>query len=290
MNFPFELPIPSGYTAKPIWVGGGFYIGKLQVPLLEYSENFSGWSDELTALHEESIGYSHPIDMASRHDAINQAVIALKGGGKVLMEIGCSSGFLIRELVDFFPDCIIIGADVVREPLYRLAKSMPNVPLIRFDLLQNPLPDTCLDVLVMLNVLEHIDDDCLALKNAYSLLKPGGSLILEVPAGPYLYDSYDAQLHHFRRYSSSGLRQKLEAAGFSVQRMSHLGFLLFPAFAIVKLINKIGFLPKSTVQSRAMKTSNSKLLSIIMKIESRISKFLSYPYGIRVLVTAKRLD
>ncbi|MBT8562119.1 class I SAM-dependent methyltransferase [Polynucleobacter paneuropaeus] len=287
-ELPFELPIPLGFTSKPIWVGGGFRIGGSHVPLLEYSENFSGWSDELTALHEDSVGNSHSIDVASRHDAINQVTVAIKRPNQVLMEVGCSSGFLIKELVEFFPECIVIGAAVVREPLFRLANALPSVPLIRFDLLKNPLPKSCLDVLVMLNVLEHIEDDILALKNVYSLLKPGGSLILEVPAGSYLYDSYDAELHHFRRYDLSELRQKLEIIGFTVERATHLGFFLFPAFAIIKLLNKIGISPKSTVQSRAVKTSNSKLLSFAMRVESRFSNFFSYPFGIRVLVTAKR--
>jgi SAM-dependent methyltransferase len=285
---PFDLPIPAEFTSRPIWTGSGFLVGDIMFPVLDYSENFAGWSDDLTALHENLVGDSHPIDMASRSYAIQQISDAVTESRQVLMEIGCSSGFLIKEIVSRFPNLVVIGADVVKAPLQRLAKTLPTLPLIRFDLLQNPLPNSCINFLIMLNVLEHIEDDLLALKNAYYLLKPGGSLIIEVPAGPCLYDSYDKQLYHFRRYTAVELQDKLNSVGFIVTRKSHLGFFIYPAFALVKIINKIGFKSNSSVETQVSRTSNSKLLSIIMNAESRLSKFFSYPFGVRVLITAKR--
>lgn len=288
MNLPFDFPRPSGFTSAPIWTGESFLCGDKEYKVLEYSENFAGWSDDLTALHEEALGDGHPIDVASRNDAIQQVLELAVQQDKVVLEIGCSSGFLIRELHKQLKHAIIIGADVVKSPLYKLADALPGVPLIRFDLLQNPLPKECVDVLVMLNVLEHIEDDVLALENAFQLLKPGASLVIEVPAGRYLYDAYDAQLHHYRRYSVRELQSKLELAGFVVTRKSHLGFFLFPAFALVKLANKFRGDSRSVVKNQASSTSNSRIVSMLMSLESRLSRFLSFPFGIRILVTAKR--
>jgi len=206
---------------------------------LEYSENFSGWSDELTDLHEEAAADGHPIDVLSRDYAIEQIENAAIDKPNVVMEIGCSSGYLIRDLLKKFPDATIIGADVVKAPLLRLARILPNVPLLRFDLLQNPLPHSCVNTLVMLNVLEHIEKDISALQMAFKLLKEEGVLIIEVPAGPYLYDSYDRELNHYRRYSAQELTNKLKLVGFDVVRVSHLGFFIFPIFALVKCINKV---------------------------------------------------
>ena len=208
----------------------------------------------------------------------------------VIMEIGCSSGFLIRDLAKEFPEATIVGADVVKEPLYRLAGTLPGIPLIRFDLLQCPLPDQSVDVLVMLNVLEHIEDDVGALQKAFNLLKPGGALIIEVPAGPYLYDSYDAELHHFRRYSASELRQKLTQIGFKVCRKSHLGFLMFPALAAIKLLNK-WYSPrenKKVVREQAANTSGNGLVKLAMGFESKQLSNLELPFGIRVLAVASK--
>lgn len=290
MILPINLPPPAGSSVSPQWDGQNFVLGDQSTPVLEYSENFAGWSDDLTALHEEAAGDSHPIDLASRNDAVAQVKKCLPSAQTVIMEIGCSSGFLIKDLAASFPEAVIISADVVKEPLYRLAKTLPGIPLIRFDLLQSPQPDQSVDVLIMLNVLEHIEDDVLALQKAFNLLKPGGALIIEVPAGQNLYDAYDAELHHFRRYSASELQTKLTQAGFKVTRKSHLGFVLFPAFAAVKLLNK--WLPsrknKTVVRDQAASTSGSVWVKLAMEFESKSLAAFRLPFGIRVLMTAQR--
>jgi SAM-dependent methyltransferase len=288
MILPFQLPPPEGYVSSPKWDGKNFIYDEVCSPVLEYSENFEGWSDDLTALHEEVTGNSHPIDRASREDAIKQVDRLAPHAQSIIMEIGCSSGFLIRDLVASFPDALILGADVVKEPLYRLAETTPGIPLLRFDLLQCPVPDESVDILIMLNVLEHIENDVRALEAAFNMLKPGGSLIIEVPAGPCLYDSYDAELCHFRRYSASDLLKKLRGAGFTVDRKSHLGFIIFPAFATVKLFNKLNLLSKkqSVVRGQAKKTSDSRWLRIAMRMEARWFSGVALPFGIRVLAVA----
>ena len=63
---PFSLPAPAGFDSPPIWEGCGFRLGGKHVAVLEYSENFAGWSDELTTLHEQAAADAHPIDRASR--------------------------------------------------------------------------------------------------------------------------------------------------------------------------------------------------------------------------------
>lgn len=291
---PFELPPPPGFDDRPLWTGHGFALGSTIVPVLEYSENFAGWSDDLTSLHEEVAGADHPIDLASRSDAVEQLRQHVTNPDAVILEIGCSSGFLLNDLRAAFPRATVIGADVVRDPLFRLAERLPTVPLIRFDLLRSPLPADSIDAVVMLNVLEHIEDDEGALRNAYELLKPGGVLVLEVPAGPGLYDAYDAELMHFRRYSARSLNDLLERARFRVVRRSHLGFFVFPAFAAVKLKNRLlsrgrEAMPGATVRRQAARTAHSRLLRWAFALERTLSK-VQLPIGIRALSTALKRD
>lgn len=286
----FRLPPPSGFLDEPRWDGEKFILENFSTPVLEYSENFEGWSDDLTTLHEDAAGDSHPIDKASRTTALNSIENLDQPTGSVILEVGCSSGYLIKELVERFPNSNIVGADVVKAPLFELARAFPGIPLIRFDLLNCPLPEKTFDAIIMLNVLEHIEDDLLALKNVRNLLKPGGYLILEVPAGPRLYDRYDEELRHFRRYSSTNLIEKLQLTGFKVVNQSHLGFLLFPFFALVKFINKFkaSSNTSSTVQTQASQTSNSHLIDLIMKFELKFLSKITLPFGIRVLAVARR--
>jgi hypothetical protein len=132
MILPFHLPSPADSSVSPQWDGQKFVLGDQSTPVLEYSENFAGWSDDLTALHEEAAGDSHPIAIVSRNDAVAQVKKFFPSTQSVIREIGCSSGFLIKDLAASFPEAVIIGADVVKEPFYRLAKTLPGIPLIRF--------------------------------------------------------------------------------------------------------------------------------------------------------------
>jgi SAM-dependent methyltransferase len=291
MSLPFKLPPPDGFKLEPIWTGRGFKIGSFEFSVLEYSENFQGWSDELTSLHEVSVGDVHPIDEASRAEAIRQLKLRLQGvNSPAILEIGCSSGYLLRDILSSLPRAIVVGADVVRAPLFRLAQSLPSVPLMRFDLLRCPLPDASFDAVVLLNVLEHIDDDVQALRQIFRLLKPGGFVVLEVPAGPHLYDNYDKALMHFRRYSMSGLVANLERTGFSVVRKSHLGYLIYPAFSYVKRRNQRSAKQdlRLLVSEQAKNTSSSFFIRVAMRVEFFLGRFISYSYGVRCLVSAHK--
>ncbi len=155
-----------------------------------------------------------------------------------LLEVGCSSGFLLRELVEDWPQSLIIGSDYIAGPLHRLAASLATLPLLRFDLVECPLPSESLDAVVLLNVLEHIEDHEAATAQVARVLKPGGVAVIEVPAGPHLYDAYDKYLRHFRRYKLDELCRIVETAGLRIVERSHLGFLIYPVFALTKRRNR----------------------------------------------------
>jgi SAM-dependent methyltransferase len=175
--------------------------------ILEYNENFDGWSDDLTAVHEKSNGKFHPINIYSRENLINSIDLY---SNQTVLEIGSSSGWLIDDLKKKFKKINYVGADVVKLPIEKLVKRHLNIPFLRFDITKNPLKKIKFDNIIMLNVLEHIKNDELALKKARDLLKKNGKIFIEVPATPFLYDNYDKQLKHFRRYAMSSLLMKLK--------------------------------------------------------------------------------
>lgn len=294
MTLPFALPSP-GDGSPAEWTSEGFRVGSAIFPVLEFSDNFAGWSEDLTTLHEETAGASHPIDIASRNDALAQLRAKLAGNNRpVILEIGCSTGFMLKAMVEAFPDATIVGADVVREPLLRLARELPSVPLLRFDLLRCPLPSSSFDAVVMLNVLEHIQDDVAALRQVHRILKAGGIAVIEVPAGPHLYDTYDQGLMHFRRYAMIQLSEALEAVGFDVVRRSHLGFLIYPGFAYVKRRNQRrqrrspAIDATRVVADQASNTSASSLLRAALTIERLLGTLLPLPVGIRCVAVGRK--
>lgn len=290
-SLPFYIPKPQSLGAQPEWDGKRFVVGNYSSPVLEYSENFDGWTDDLSKLHSEEAGSNHPIDVASRQNAIEQISDHKHFIGNEyfsLIEIGCSSGYMLEALIKSFPNAYITGGDVVSEPLYSLARRHPGVPLFRFDLLKSPFSAGSFNIIVILNVLEHIENDCLALKKLHNMLTDNGILILEVPAGKWLYDEYDFALSHFRRYSYKELLNKIEAAGFVIVRKSTIGFLLYPAFVIHKLLGKLRMRDTDVLRNNIRKTKSSVLLKYLCEFESKHLNRYSLPFGIRFTITCKK--
>lgn len=288
------FPPLSDTKEIPRWTGRGFQIGDRLFPILSYETSTSGWTDDLTVFHEKAAGSSHFIDLASRHHAISQVAQYASETSPVILDIGCSSGFLLADLKTAFPKAHVMGADVVLGPLLNLAKTSPEIPLLHFDLTRCPLPDNSVDVVVLLNVLEHIENDALAVQRLFHILKPGGIAVIEVPAGPELFDIYDELLMHYRRYKLPELSRLFLSAGFSVLNQSHLGFFLYPGFFAVKQLRrkKRADIPEeeiaTLVSQNINQTGGNPLFHALMKMELAIGKAISYPFGIRCLLTAQK--
>lgn len=286
-------PLPNT-TETPHWTGNGFRLGDRLLPILSYETGTSGWTDNLTTFHEVTAGNSHFIDIASRRQAVSQVAQYASDTAPVILDIGCSSGFLLADLKTSFPHAHVMGADVVLGPLLNLAKISPEIPLLHFDLSRCPLPDNSVDVAVLLNVLEHIEDDALAVRQLSRILKPGGLAVIEVPAGQELYDIYDELLMHYRRYKIPGLRRLFLDSGFTILRQSHLGFFLYPGFFLVKQFHrkKRVDIPETEIAALVSKninqTGGNSLFRSLMQLEFLLGKVISYPFGIRCLITVNK--
>jgi SAM-dependent methyltransferase len=150
-------------------------------------------------------------------------------------------------------------------------------------------------VVIAINVLEHISDHQAGIAELFRILRPHGTLIVEVPAGAALFDVYDRALMHFRRYDMPELITLLEQAGFIVERKSHLGFFLFPAFYISKRLNQLRYSAKDETSAReiaARQIAGTKktgaLGRLLLRLEESLRPYFSYPVGVRCLVTASK--
>src|ERR1700693_2176879 len=207
---PLTLPHPTDRSRSVIWNGDAFDVDGGAVRVLRYGVSPSGWTDELTRLHEEVGGSDHFIDIASRRHAIDEVMRCATSEPGTVLEIGCSSGFRLRELLLKIPDHVLLGSDYTYGTLETLAAQLPHIPLLQFDLTKCPLPDAFVDIAVLLNVLEHIGDHEAAVAQLFRIVRPGGAVILEVPAGSSLFDLYDRVLMHHRRYDMPDLLKLLE--------------------------------------------------------------------------------
>ena len=290
----FTFPKPSATAPEVSWDGSQFVDENGRgFDVLCYSQAESNWSDELTGLHEQEAGRNHPIDVASRRLALQTIRTHCVSAAPVVLEVGCSSGFFLEELNRQLPQVAIVGADYIAAPLRELATRLKSVPLLQFDLRCCPLPDASVDAVICLNVLEHIDNHESALAHIHRVLKPGGVAHIEVPAGPRLYDIYDEHLLHHRRYRMAELLQMVAKAGFNTLRATHLGFSVFPVFALKKLSNRRALrLPaeekKRLVASQIRNTSDSGMLRMALRMEMALGRWLSFPFGIRCVVVVQK--
>jgi hypothetical protein len=138
----------------------------------------------------------------------------------------------------------------------------------------------------MLDVLEHVERDAETLVAIGKLLKPGGTVVLTVPAYQWMFGPHDEFLHHKRRYASSGLRKLVVSAGLTVRRLTYFNTVLFPIAAIVRLKSRL-----MPAQVRQNETTPPKVLNwILQSVFSSERHFISrmnFPFGLSLLCTVQ---
>jgi SAM-dependent methyltransferase len=110
-----------------------------------------------------------------------------------------------------------VATDVSDYSLDALRSTLPEgsaVEVRELDAVDYEPGDERFDSIVMINVLEHIEDDRATLERLRTALDPGGRLILYVPAFQFLYSRFDREIGHYRRYRRAGLEQLLDETGF----------------------------------------------------------------------------
>lgn len=159
---------------------------------------------------------------------------ALPDDAPQLLDIGCGTGAnlpMLRQNVgkngqvfglDYSPLALQFAAEQLN------VESAPNLHLFQGDALHLPARDETFDAVTMLDVLEHLSDDKLALSEIYRVLRPNGVLVLSVPAYQHLWSAHDEALHHFRRYEKAGLTRVLRQNGFQTEKLSFAMSLMPP--------------------------------------------------------------
>jgi SAM-dependent methyltransferase len=158
----------------------------------------------------------------SRHHVVLETLHKLRtqdgpGNKPLLLDIGCGGGWAFD---DFSRTAEVYGL----EPQRDLAESLPRwrSRIERRAFGPNFVSARRYDIVLMLDVLEHIADDAGAVANLHNLLNPGGRLLLTVPALPMLWSAHDEVNHHVRRYTWKALRRVLTQQGFEVEEMRYL--------------------------------------------------------------------
>jgi len=285
---------PAGVRSLPKYDDGWVREDGIREAFLAYIEDDPSvnWSDQLEALHEES-SRTHFLDRWTRAAIVER--IGPPTASPVIVDLGCSTGYLLEDLHAAFPESDLIGIDLVAVGLRKAHDALPAARLLQADACALPLADACVDAVVSANLLEHIRDDETVLREIRRVLRPGGTAVIVVPAAPSTYDYYDRFLGHVRRYARGELASKCMAVNLEPLEDVHLAALLYPVFWLVKQHNRrrYGELDGSELEARVAanisNTRDSRTGVLAWRLERRLLRAgVRLPFGIRSLVVARR--
>jgi SAM-dependent methyltransferase len=207
----------------------------------------------------------------------------------VLADCGAGTGWFAREMSDL---CSVIAIDSQEDALRLAEQNIGTERVRRGSCAALPLKDSSVDCVTALDVLEHVEDDRLAVTELARVLKPGGVAIVTVPAMPSLWSDWDVALHHYRRYRHEDLLKLFDATLFEITHWNYINvFALPPVFAARKL--------RPLFRGAARDKSNRRLedkmlpswldssLSFAFKAPACQSR-IRFPAGVGLLAIAKR--
>ncbi|SEG17209.1 Methyltransferase domain-containing protein [Butyrivibrio sp. Su6] len=285
----FKNMQPEGYE-KGWLISGTTKCDILQDDIFSTSIENTSWSTEIEAIHEVPTKNGW-IDVYERKRVLQTAQkIISNRANSLIMEFGASSGYMIEEMQEMFPNNVFIATDLMNEGLKQSFKKAPNILHLRCDILDAPFTDSSIDFIYSLNVLEHIDNDKKAISECYRCVKPGGYCLFVVPRGDSLYDYFDEMLFHKRRYAKEELKKKCIDSGFTIKEDFHYAWLCYPLFWLKKKWNK--FVGKRLSQEEKIERvkadidagMSSRLAIGMMYIENLLSKHLSPSFGVREFI------
>ncbi len=227
----------------------------------------------------------HTLEVIAKADRFNQWMYQqfknqLKGE---ILEIGSGIGNISRLVIE--EGHTITLSDYNEEYCQDLKKKFSHLSNVRevisIDLLHKNFEykysayKEKFDSVFLLNVIEHIEDDEMAVKNCNYLLKPGGHLILLAPAYSCLYCTFDKQLGHFRRYSLKQLKDLLKKEDFSLLSGNYFNFTGIAGwFLFGKVMNK-----------KMLKSGEMSAFDKIVPFAKVIDKLFGRSFGLSIIVS-----
>ncbi len=205
--------------------------------------------------------------------------------GKTALDIGCGLGWLVGMLRERGIDAS--GLEPSEHMRALAAEVNPGTPIIAGTaegadaLVTNPV-----DSVLMIDVLEHIEDDAAQVRRVHRMLAPGGQFVVVVPAYQALFGERDRQMGHYRRYSLGGLRALLEANGFSVERLRYWNALaVLPYFVAEKVLRR----PLKASLREGGKSAAARLLHRAVNFWlGRIERYADFGFGLTIIGTATK--
>lgn len=205
-----------------------------------------------------------------------------------ILDVGCGTGIMMQELRSYGK---IWGLDVNDKALQYCRAKKAGDFLFKANLEQKlPFPEDFFDLVVCLDVLEHIKKDQFVLSETKRVLRNDGFLVVIVPSYQRFFSYWDKVAGHYRRYDRKYLKNSLQQAGFSIEKISYFNlFALLPA-VIIRLIKSRFNLTAEKCSSDfiALPVWLNKFLLLLAGIERHVLSVINLPAGLSLFCLARR--
>ena len=209
--------------------------------------------------------------------------------GDRILDAGAGTGELVRELASIYEHrgVSIIGIEYSEEGR-RLARERKGTELLEGSILDLPLLDQSCAVTIALDVLEHVEDDARAFSELLRVTKPGGIIIINIPAFMSLWSAWDVSLGHFRRYTKRSLRRVIAAHGREVEIL-YFDYINSFAFPAIWLYRKLGRFLKPPSRAED-KIPAPRMNSLLMNLFVAPSQALWFhpPFGVSLFIVLRK--
>ena len=202
-----------------------------------------------------------------------------------VLDLGCGTGATLTSLG---PGRWTVGMDLSPEAIAFCRKR--RIPrLVRSPAEAIPVRDSEFHAVLALDLIEHTEEDRRVLAEAVRVLRPGGVLILTVPACPGLWGAHDLALGHRRRYRLRDLRQKVTFPAVEVKKLGYFNFFLFLPIWLFRKLGRKAFLPAHSGSDlfRFPGPLNALLLALL-RLEARIIERINFPIGVTLFAVLRK--
>lgn len=247
-------------------------------------------------MNEKLLKYFHEIEKIhwwweGRRQILRQSIT--KKNGLKILDIGCGTGETLTFLENFLDKPKLFGVDSSAVAI-DFAKKRGHQKILKVDAQKLPFKEGTFDYVLLLDVIEHIEDDAGTILEAKRVLRPGGHIIVTTPALQFIWSEHDTAQGHYRRYVRRRIRSLATKSRMGIERISYFNFFLSPAIIAIRLLGNLKPFKKiNSYDSKlnfdvAKKSLINSLLKFIFVTEIKLMKYVSYPIGISIFAIFKK--
>ena len=202
-----------------------------------------------------------------------------------ICELGCGTGGNLAAVADRYD---VVGVECSSHALEYARRRLGN-RVTRGSLPNDvDLPPDSFDVVLLTDVLEHIEDDARSAATAMRLLRPGGVVVATVPAYQWLYSPRDANHHHYRRYGKQQFARLWKNCDSNIILLSHYNTLLFLPAAAVRIASKV-FMRRGNPGDLSLPLEFvNQLLANLMRSEANLLGRTILPFGLSLVAVIRK--